>query len=270
MPAFHGWRQERIMNLSEIDAYFRGLMRIDELERTDVSMNGIQIAAGDGDPKTVEIRTAAFAVDACMESFERAVEAGADMLFVHHGLYWGRPLRGDGAHYRRLKFLIENNLALYAAHLPLDMHPGFGNNAGICASLGITEPEPFGEYHGFKIGFKGRLPEPSGINGIIDKLGLSADRALSVLPFGPDEIQTVAVISGGGTNDVYEAIAEEADLYITGDAAHQIYHPCLENGINLICGGHYHTETWGVRLLAGKTATDLGIETVFIDVPTGL
>lgn len=258
------------MILSKIDAYYRGLMQISELEKIDVSMNGIQVAAKDGNPDTVEIGKVAFAVDACMETFERAAEQGADMLFVHHGLFWGRPVRIEGAHYKRLKFLMQNDISLYASHLPLDMHPEFGNNAGICASLGITEPEPFGEYHGLKIGFKGELPAALSLQQVLDKLGLSAEQALSVFPFGPEDIKTVALISGGGTNEVYQAMAEKADLYITGDASHQIYHPCLENGINLISGGHYHTETWGVRLLAGRTSADLGIETVFIDVPTGL
>lgn len=258
------------MKLSEVDIYFKGLMKIDELEKTDVSMNGLQVSAVDGNPANVEIKKVAFAVDACMESFKRAAEQGADMLFVHHGLYWGRPLRIEGSHFNRLKYLIDNNLALYASHLPLDMHPDFGNNAGISASLGITEPEPFGDYHGIKIGFKGLLSEACSLNDILDKLGLTADRAMSVLPFGPKQIRRVAVISGGGTNEVYQAMDEDVDLYITGDASHQIYHPCLEEGINLICGGHYHTETWGVRLLSERTSADLGIETVFIDVPTGL
>ena len=245
-------------------------MQIGELEKIDISMNGIQVAAGGGDPSGVEIKKIAFAVDACLESFELAAAQGADMLVVHHGLFWGRPIRIEGAHFRRLKFLMDNNISLYASHLPLDMHPEFGNNAGMCASLGISSPEPFGEYHGLKIGFKGRLPEACSIEQVLDKLGLSAERALSVLPFGPDKISTVAMVSGGAAEDVYQAIAEEADLYITGDSSHQIYHTCLENGINLICGGHYHTETWGVRLLSERTASDLNIETVYLDVPTGL
>ena len=112
-------------------------------------------------------------------------------------MFWGRPVQVDGAHYRRLKYLIENNIVLYAAHLPLDKHPEFGNNAGMCASLGINEPEPFGEYHGIKIGFKGMLPEPCSLDEVLSKLGLTADRALSVLPFGPEKIRSIAVVSGG-------------------------------------------------------------------------
>lgn len=258
------------MTLLDVDSYFKGLMKIDELSDLDVSMNGIQVSSGDGEPSNVEIKKIAFAVDASLESFERAVEHHADLLFVHHGLFWGKPLRIEGSHFRRLKYLIENGLCLYASHLPLDINPEFGNNAGICASLGITEIEPFGEYHGVKIGFKGLLPHSCGLNDVLDKLGLTADRALSVLPFGPEKIRRVAVISGGGTNEVFQAMDEDADLYITGDASHQIYHPCLENKISLICGGHYHTETWGVRLLSDRTAADLGVETVFIDIPTGL
>lgn len=256
------------MLLDKVDAYFKENLQIEQLRSVDVSMNGIQVGtAEDGD---FEVKKAAFAVDACMETFERAAEAGADLLFVHHGLYWGKPLPVAGSHYRRLKTLIDNNIVLYAAHLPLDIHPDFGNNAGICSSLGIKNPESFGEYRGIKIGFKGELVTPKSLDGVLEDLGLSRERALSVLPFGPDLIKKVAVVSGGGADDVYQAMDEEADLYITGDAAHQIYHPCLERGINLICGGHYHTETWGVRLLAEKTTADLGIETVFIDVPTGL
>ncbi len=258
------------MLLSELDKYFRGLMEIDQLSRVDASMNGIQVCSNDGEASSVEIKKAAFAVDACMESFERVKELGADMLFVHHGLFWGRPLQVCGAHFRRLKFLMENNIALYASHLPLDMHPEFGNNAGICESLGIREPEPFGEYHGYKIGFKGELSKECSMDDVLEMLGLTADKALSVLPFGPERIRRVAVVSGGAADSVHQAIEEDADLYITGDAAHQIYHSCLENRINLICGGHYHTETWGVRLLAERVSSDLGLDTVFIDLPTGL
>ncbi|MBI9107726.1 MAG: Nif3-like dinuclear metal center hexameric protein [Spirochaetales bacterium] len=256
------------MRLNEIDSYFRKNLKIDELSAIDISMNGIQVGAADS--ADFDVKKIAFAVDACMESFERAAEAGADLIFVHHGLYWGKPVPVTGFHYRRLRYLIENNIALYAAHLPLDMHPEFGNNAGICSSLGVRNPEPFGEYHGIKIGFKGELESPKGLDEILEDLGLSRDRALSVLPFGPDKIKRVAVVSGGAADDVYQAMDEEADLYITGDSSHQIYHPCLERGINLICGGHYHTETWGVRLLSERAASDLGIQTVFLDVPTGL
>jgi putative NIF3 family GTP cyclohydrolase 1 type 2 len=136
--------------------------------------------------------------------------------------------------------------------------------------LGISSPVPFGDYHGVKIGFKGELEGPATLDEILERMGLNRSRALSVLPFGSEEIRSVAVVSGGAAEEVYEAIDEKVDLYITGDAAHQIYHTCLDNRINLICGGHYHTETYGVRLLAEKAAADLGIETVFIDVPTGL
>lgn len=258
------------MRLSEIDNYFRSVLEIDQLAKTDASMNGIQVGAANGIPEDAEVERIAFAVDACMETFERAAEGGAQMLFVHHGLFWGRSVQVDGAHFRRLKYLFKNDLALYAAHLPLDLHPEFGNNAGICAALGIEEPHPFGEYHGFQIGFKGNLPEPSSLDDVLASLGLSADNALSVLPFGPARIKKIAVISGGGTNEIDQAIDEKADLYITGDAAHQIYHTCLENGINLISAGHYNTETWGVRLLAEKTAEDIDVETFFVDVPTGL
>ncbi len=258
------------MTLAELDRYFRDNLKIEEVGSRDISLNGIQVTSGTGEPENAEIKKAAFAVDACMESFERAAAQGADMLFVHHGLFWGRPEALTGSHYKRLKFLIENNMALYAAHLPLDMHPEFGNNAGICVALGAANVEPFGEYKGMMIGFSGELKQEADLDSVLSMMGLTRESCLSVLPFGPAKIKTFAVISGGGTDDVFEAMDMGADLYITGDASHTVYHPCLERGINLVSGGHYNTETWGVRLLAERCAADTGIETFFIDVPTGL
>ncbi|MDC7124790.1 MAG: Nif3-like dinuclear metal center hexameric protein [Spirochaetales bacterium] len=258
------------MKLSELDAYFRSIMKIDELDGKDISLNGIQVSAIEGRSEEIEINKIAFAVDACLETFERAADSGANMLFVHHGIFWGKLERISGSYFRRLKYLIDNNLVLYASHIPLDMHPEFGNNAGICSALGVISPEPFGAFRGVNIGFKGSLPEESNINTILDKLGLDERQTMSILPFGSEKIKTVAVISGGGAMDVIDAIDEGVDLYITGDPAHEVYHTCLENKINMISAGHYNTETWGVRLLSEKVASELGLETVFIDVPTGL
>jgi dinuclear metal center YbgI/SA1388 family protein len=250
---------------SEIDTYFRGILSIDELIRTDSSLNGIQV-----DREGTEILRVAFAVDASLESFRRAVEWGGDMLFVHHGLSWGKPLALRGGHYHRLKYLIENNLSLYAAHLPLDMHPEFGNNAAMASALGLVEIEPFGEYKGIKIGFKGRLPEPMEINDILARLDLTREQCNGILPFGKQKISTVGLVSGGAPFEVEQAIEENLDLYITGDASHSIYHTCLEQGINVIFGGHYQTEVWGVKLLSRRLSADTGLATTFIDIPTGL
>ncbi len=238
---------------------------MDEAERADASLNGLQVGRAEA-----EIKRAAFAVDACMESFRRAAEAGAQLLFVHHGLFWAKALALTGDLYRRIRFLMENDLALYAAHLPLDMHPEFGNNAGLAKDLGLVDSEPFGDYHGLMIGLKGRLPQPLSLDEVIDRIGLDRKSALGLLSFGPETIGSVAVVSGGADKEVGQALDEGVDLYITGELSHQVYHTCQEGGINLLAGGHYHTETFGPRLLAEKCAADTELETLFIDVPTGL
>ena len=253
------------MQLRDLDRYLRDVISIDELLGADNSLNGVQVGELDAD-----IERVAFAVDACMESFRRATEWNADLIFVHHGLFWGRSVAVTGSHYDRLKFLLDNACALYAAHLPLDMHPILGNNAVMAAKLGLADLVPFGEYHGVKVGFKGILPQEQSIDDVLAALALKRESCNAVLPFGKSAIRSVGIVSGGATRDTEQAIAENLDLYITGDASHEVYHLCLEEGINLICGGHYQTEIWGVSALSEKLNQDTGLDTCFIDIPTGL
>ena len=254
----------KIMKLKELDSYFRGFLSIDDLAGTDASQNGVQVE------NTADITCIAFAVDACMETFKRAKEAGAQMLFVHHGLFWGHEQTLTGTHYQRIKFLIENNIALYAAHLPLDIHPIIGNNVALARAAGLIDLKPFGEYHGIKVGVKGTFKEPVTTAQVLANLGYDSSELLATLSFGKEKNLTGAVITGGGEHDVTAAIDEDIDLYITGDAAHVVYHTCLENKINMISAGHYRTEVYGVQNVAKKVSDDLGLKTLFIDVPTGL
>jgi dinuclear metal center YbgI/SA1388 family protein len=253
------------MHLKDFDTLIREVLDLDEFSGTDVALNGLQVA---NDKQSVE--KAAFAVDACLESIRRAAEWGADLLFVHHGLFWGRPLAVTGGHYRRLRALIQADLALYAVHLPLDMHPQLGNNAGLARRIGLQQLEPFGEYRGMKIGFKGSLPEAMSLEQVVRACCGSNEQAINVLPFGPESVSTVGVVSGGAADEAYQAIDEKLDLFITGDASHTIYHHCLEGGINVIFGGHYLTETYGVTLLSEKLRSESNLQTRFFDIPTGL
>ena len=253
------------MRMVELDRWLRDQMNIDAMASVDNSLNGIQV-----ERHNPEVSCVAFAVDACMETFQRAVEQKADVLFVHHGLFWGKEATITGTHYERIRFLIEHDLALYAAHLPLDMNPEFGNNAGMAAALGLEQVRPFGWYKGHQIGFAGRLPSPQSMEQICATLFGGTEAPLSMLPFGPREIQSVGLVSGGAPYEVEQAISEGLDCYITGDAQHTVYHRALEEKINVIFGGHYLTETWGVRLLSLRLAEAMGVRTVFIDVPTGL
>lgn len=253
------------MNLPELDAYFQTLLNIPFWTARDASSNGLQVSR-----KNEQIRKAAFAVDASLQSFHRAAETGADILVVHHGLFWGRVQPLTGSHYERIRFLMENDLALYAIHLPLDAHPEVGNNYGMASRLGLKDVEPFGEYKGAKIGCKGRLTEPQSLDRIAQTLVGGREKALEILRFGPAEVTTIGLVSGGAPQELTQAIDERLDLYVTGDASHQAYHTAMEAGINVIFGGHYATETWGVRLLAERLKKDTGLETLFLDLPTGL
>jgi dinuclear metal center YbgI/SA1388 family protein len=253
------------MHLNEFDTLIRQVLDLDGFGGTDVALNGLQVT---NNSQTVE--KAAFSVDACLESIRRAAEWGADLLFVHHGLFWGKPLAVTGGHYQRLRALIQADLALYAVHLPLDMHPELGNNVGLARRIGLQQLEPFGEYKGTKIGFKGILPEAMNLEQLVRACCGNKEQGISVLPFGPADITSVGIVSGGAADEAIQAIEEKLDLFITGDADHTIYHHCLEGQINVIFGGHYLTETSGVMALAEKlqSETELGIR--FFDIPTGL
>lgn len=253
------------MTLGEFDRYLRELLRIDAFAGIDSSQNGIQV-----DRTKQEVNRAAFAVDACLETAKRAGEWGADVLVVHHGLLWGKSLPITNVHGNRIRELVSRDLALYGIHLPLDQHEELGNNAVLAGRLGLEELTPFGEHRGVEIGWKGTLTRPMTLEQVKNALfEVSAD-VPGVLPFGPPEIRSVGIVSGGASWDVLQAIDQNLDLFVTGEPAHSVYHHCLEAGINVLFAGHYQTETWGVEALGQRCAVDLGIETTFIDLPTGL
>ena len=253
---------------AQIDSFIRGFLDIDGFVSADDSLNGIQVD-NDGSP----VSKIAFAADAAMETFEQALAKNAGMLFVHHGLFWGKPVRITGTVRRRIKFLLDNNICLYAVHLHLDQHPQFGNNAVLAQLLGLENVEPFGIYHGKKVGCKGTLSKPITIDEAAKKISFMNRPPLGVYSFGKKENVSAAIVSGGATGNVREAIEEGADLFITGDSSHSVYHECLESKINMIAGGHYCTEVWGVRAVMDhckKELSALGTDVEFIDVPTGL
>jgi len=252
------------MKMADFDLWTRDKLDFSECDSLDASMNGLQV----GDSET-EIEKIAFAVDACMDSFHRAAEEGAQALFVHHGLFWGPAVPLTGVMGERVRYLMEHGLSLYACHLPLDRHGELGNNAGILKTLGLNEIEPFGDYRGCKIGYKGQLSESSDLETLIIRLFGAWEGSINALRFGPSEISRIAVISGGGPREVSQAIDEGMDLYITGDSSHEIYHQCREAGINVLFAGHYLTEIFGVKSMAEIVASELGIKTVFLDIPTG-
>lgn len=253
------------MKFSDLDAYFRSFLNFEEFAKVDPSKNGIQV-----ERSQTPIERVAFTVDAALEPFEKAAAWGAQAVVVHHGLFWGHEQTITGSHYRRIQFLLNHDMGLFACHLPLDAHLEVGNNAVMAERLQMEGIEPFGEFKGMPIGVKGVLPEAMTPAEVAVRLFGSAEVPIRILPFGKEKVRTVGLISGGATRDAPTAAAEGLDLFITGDAAHTVYHNCLESGINVMFAGHYATETWGVWKLSEKLREEQRVETRFIDVPTGL
>ena len=255
------------MTLNELDAYFNSFLEKEKFS-SDIALNGIQIENSAPDSK--EIKKVAFAVDACEATAKLAAELDADVLFVHHGLFWGHCQPVTGSLYKRISTFIKHDLALCAYHIPLDANNPYGNNYGIAERIGLKQLEPFGEWRGMTIGVKGRLENSMTIDELSQKAVRSLKMPTASIRFGKKHISTVGIISGGASEDVEAAINEGLDCYITGEFAHEQYHPAEEFGINVIAGGHYGTETMGVSLLKEKIEKELGLRTLFIDLPTDL
>lgn len=255
------------MNLYELDAYFNSFLHKEDFS-SDISLNGIQIE--NSAPETKEIKKVAFAVDACESTALRAAQAGADVLFVHHGLFWGRCQTITGTHYKRIAAFLKNDIALCAYHIPLDANAEVGNNFGIARRMGLLDVQPFGKWRGMTLGACGTLPKAVSVDELARILFPEGEKPSHILPFGKKEIKKVAVISGGAGDDFDQAVQIGADAYVTGEVGHEEFHAIEESGINVIAGGHYQTETVGVKLVQAKLEKEKGLETIFIDIPTGL
>ncbi|MDR5655759.1 Nif3-like dinuclear metal center hexameric protein [Halodesulfurarchaeum sp. HSR-GB] len=242
-------------------------LSIDEYAEVDASANGLQIGDGTG-----EIERVALAVDGVSATVAAAADRDADLLVVHHGLSWGGIERVTGRTYDRIAGLIENDLDLYAAHLPLDGHQELGNAAGVADCLGLEDRAPFGELGPVTIGQRGTLPSPESADSIAATLEESLDhggQGVQTLDFGPEQIESVAIVTGSGTDWLDEAVAAGVDAFVTGEGEGKLYHMARESEVTVFLGGHYATETFGVRTLADRIET-WGPETFFIDEPTGL
>jgi dinuclear metal center YbgI/SA1388 family protein len=238
-------------------------LRVSEFD--DASQNGLQLEGPD------EVTKVAFAVDACQTSFEQAVAAGAQLLIVHHGLFWSKSRLLVGPHFRRVKTLIEGNCGLYASHLPIDAHPEIGNNAELARLLRLTDTRPFGTYHGSSIGIAGELDPAIDIAALIGRLvdALTVP-PIRVLAHGPEKAHHVGCISGGAAMMIDQVEEAGLDTYITGETNHTFFHEAEERGLNVLFCGHYATETLGVKALMRHLAAQFELETVFLDVPTGM
>ncbi|MCR4580544.1 MAG: Nif3-like dinuclear metal center hexameric protein [Treponema sp.] len=255
------------MTVKELHEFFNAFLKLEDFPG-DPSLNGIQIQ--NSGLETKEIKKIAFAVDACQQTALKAAEMGADALVVHHGLFWGHCERVTGVHYKRIKAFLDNDLALLAYHIPLDANNPYGNNFGLAKLMGLKEAEGFGSWRGMPIGVKAKLEKPLTAEEVAKLLSTVTKTECRAFPFGKEKITSIGIISGGASEDVDQAAAEGLDAYITGEFAHEQYHTAEEMGINVISGGHYGTEIIGVSLLKKKVEEELGLESCFIDIPTGL
>ena len=255
------------MDITTVCERFDDRLEVGEYAGVDPSANGLQVGPENGTAERV-----ALAVDAAEVTIETAIERDADLLVVHHGVSWGDIERVTGRKYRRIAPLIESDLALYAAHLPLDGHPELGNAAGLADLLELTDREPFGEMGPVHVGQHGRASDPferGELAALLDAELDTGGRDVQVLDFGPDTVEDVAIVTGSGVDWLDEAVAAGADALVTGEGKQQVYHEAREAGINVYLAGHYATETFGVWAL-GDLAADWGLETTFVDHPTGL
>jgi dinuclear metal center YbgI/SA1388 family protein len=252
------------MKLESILQYVDEYLSVSGHPDYPTALNGLQV---DG-PE--EVRVVACAVDASQASIARASELGADLMMVHHGLFWDGPAPLVGARYRRVKGLIESGVALYSCHLPLDGHPEIGNCALLAKSLSLKLEGRLGAYKGIPIGWWGRLGEPMSPPEFTALVGEVLGGPVHVIPGGGDRIERVGVLTGGGASFIREAADLGLDAYVTGEGPHQAHFDAIEYRIHVLFGGHYATETFGVRALGSHLAERFDLEYHFIDQPTGL
>lgn len=250
------------MTLDELREYLDGYLRIRELPDYGGAVNGLQVEG------TREVRRVAVAVDAAQATVERAIAGGADLLLVHHGLFWDGNLPVTGRRYRRLRALLEAGVAVYAAHLPLDVHPEVGNSPVLARALGLELRGTFGDYKGMPLGTWGETDLSR--EGLCARLDELLGGRVKMVPGGPERVRRVGVITGGAGSMLPAAVAAGLDAFVTGEGAHHHFFDAEEGGINLYFGGHYATETWGVRALARHLEERFGLEWFFVDHPTGL
>jgi len=250
------------MRLDELTAYLDEYLRIREVPDYPNALNGLQVA------NPGEVTRIAAAVDASEAAIREAARRGCDFLLVHHGLFWDGNRPVTGRRYRRLRLLIEHGIAVYSAHLPLDVHPEVGNNVVLARELGIEIEGTFGSYQGTPLGVWGRLElKREALAARMDEL---LGGRVKMLPGGPEEVKRVGVITGGAGGMIGDAIAAGLDAFVTGEGTHPTYFDAVEGGINVYYGGHYATETWGVKMLARRLADLFGLPYEFLHLPTGL
>jgi dinuclear metal center YbgI/SA1388 family protein len=250
------------MNRDELVAYLDRYLRIGEIK--DYGPQGLQIEGRNA------VNKIACMVDAQMPCLEAAVAAGADMLLVHHGIFWGGPRCIAGSFGRLVRAYLAADINLYAAHLPLDAHPEVGNNAELARRLGLTVLDWFAPINGVKLGTIGAPERATTLDALVERYERTVGPVKLVQGYGSGRVEKVGILSGFGIKEIEGALAAGCDTYLTGETSHADYYAAQHLGINVIYGGHYSTETVGVQALGEHLRTRFGLQVEFVDLPTGL
>lgn len=249
-------------SLAQIVRHCDTLLRTAEIKDYDGAVNGLQVE------NRRDVTNIAAAVDASPATVRKAITAGADLMIVHHGLFWGARHPWTGKNYELLRLLLDNGIAIYSSHLPLDAHPQLGNNVQLCKTLGFRKLTPFFVSHGTALGLQTKAKVSR------DELALRLNKAVGgpveVIPGGPKTCQHIGVVTGGAGSELKKAVAEGVDTFITGEGPHWTFALAEELGVNVLYAGHYATETFGVKALAAHLSAKFRVPWQFLDHPTGL
>lgn len=249
-------------DLVKLTEYLDRRLKIKEVADWSNAFNGLQIENGGA------VKKIGAAVDACEFTIRAAVKQGIDFLIVHHGIMWSGAQTVTGPQFRKIKTALDNGLAVYGAHLPLDLHPVVGNNALLCKALGFKRTEPFFFEKGQFIGLKTAVAVDR--DALLKRLEKALGSPVKSCPGGPRKTRRIGVVTGGAGAEVFKAAAEGVDTFITGEGPHWSYTAAEELGVNILYGGHYATETFGVKAIAAEVARRFKLPWEFIDHPTGL
>ncbi len=250
------------LRVVEIVKYCDRILRTRDISDYDGAHNGLQVE------NSGSIIRLAAAVDASPGTVQLAIEARANLLIVHHGLFWSARHPWTGTNYKLMRNLLQSDVAVYSSHLPLDLHPFLGNNARLCKALGFRNLRPFFTHKEQAIGFRAQTN--------IDRAELQR-RLRNVLgaqplliPGGPKTCRAIGVVTGGAGSELKRAAADGVDTFITGEGPHWTHAMAEELGINVFYGGHYATETFGVKALTEHLSKKFGLPWEFLHHPTGL
>ncbi len=251
------------MKLADLTDHIAAELRIAEITDYPNAYNGLQMENAKG-----EVTKIVAAVDATLPVMRKAIAAGADLLLVHHGMFWNGATPWTASTFQKMKLCLESGLAVYAVHLPLDFHPTLGNDACLARAMGFEPSGTFMKTKGTDNGalIKTELPRSE----VVARLEKATGSRVHVCAGGPDTVRTIGIMTGGAGSEVATVAKTGVDTFITGEGPHWSYTLAEELGVNILYCGHYATETFGVKALSAHLAEEFNLQWEFVDHPTGL